>query len=364
MNTMIVVPAAIAAVAGVGWLLFRSRSAPAPARRDEPEAAQWKVTKVTRETPSTVSLEFDASLEFRAGQFVLVRPTRELPWRAYSFSRAPGQPLRLTIKRVEGGAVSTFVTEKLSEGAEIEVKGPFGQFVLPDGAKSVLMLAGGSGVTPMIAFLHDLAKQGWPAKVTLVDANRSANEQILRKEIDELVAASGGKLTVVHVLDDASGEGSDKRGPMTRDVVASVLEGMEAPEVVALCGPAGMMESCNAVVRERFPSAKLLEEKFTAVVASVGADAIAHEVELVDGAKTKTFTVREGESVLHAARRAKVELAAGCESGVCGTCRVKMRRGQIDTPDESCLTAEERSQGYALVCIGTAKAPCSIEPAP
>jgi ring-1,2-phenylacetyl-CoA epoxidase subunit PaaE len=364
MNTMIIVPAAIAAAAGLGWLLFRSRSSAQPPRREEPQASNWTVTKVTRETPSTVSLEFDATLDFKAGQFVLLRPNRELPWRAYSFSRAPGQPLRLTIKRVEGGAVSTFVTEKLTEGSSIEVKGPFGQFVLPEGGKHILMLAGGSGVTPMIGFLHELAQKGWPAKVTLIDANRSADEQILRKELDELAASSGAKLEIIHVLDDGGPDGSVERGPMTKDVVNALLSKIEAPDVVTLCGPTGMMESCNAVVRERFPSAKLIEEKFTAVVASVGADAIAHEVELVDGDKTKTFTVREGEPVLQAARRAKVELAAGCESGVCGTCRVKMRRGQIETPEESCLTAEERSQGYALVCIGKAKAPCSIEPAP
>jgi ring-1,2-phenylacetyl-CoA epoxidase subunit PaaE len=359
MNALIVIPAAVVAV-GAAWWLFRPKASQAPARKEEPMQS-WTVTSVSRETPSAVSFEVDSSLDFQAGQFVLLRPSKDLPWRAYSFSRAPGQPLRLTVKKVEGGAVSTYITERLAAGDKLDVKGPFGQFVLPSGIGHALLLAGGSGVTPMLAFVHDLAAKGWPTKVTLVYANRSKSEQILRAELDELAAKSDGKLTIIHVLDDGS-EGV--KGPMTPDVVAAVLEGVAAPDVVALCGPTGMMESCHAEVSKRFATAKILEEKFTAVVASVGADAIAHEVEVVDEGKSKTFTVREGETVLQGARRAKVNLSSGCESGVCGTCRVKMLRGQIETPDESCLTAEERAEGYALVCIGKVKAPCGFEPKP
>jgi ferredoxin-NADP reductase len=271
--------------------------------------------------------------------------------------------LRLTVKRVEGGAVSTHINERLAAGDSLEVKGPFGHFVLPEGVAHALLLAGGSGITPMLSFLHDLAAKGWPSKVTLVDANRTAAEQILRAELDELERKSDGKLRVLHVLDDEPST-QGLKGPMTPDVVEKALEGVETPDLVALCGPTPMMESCHQVISKRFASAKVLEEKFTSVVASVGEDAIAHEVELVDGERVRAFNVREGETVLQAARRAKVDLASGCESGVCGTCRVKMRRGQIDTPDESCLTDEERKDNYALVCIGTVKAPCAFEEAP
>ncbi|MFO0559646.1 MAG: iron-sulfur cluster-binding domain-containing protein [Polyangiales bacterium] len=359
MNALIVIPAAVVAV-GAAWWLFRPKGAPAPAKKEE-HVQHWTVTSVTKETPSTVSFEVDSSLDFQAGQFVLLRPNNELPWRAYSFSRAPGQPLRLTVKRVEGGSVSTYITQRLAAGDKLEVKGPYGHFVLPSGVDHALLLAGGSGITPMLAFMHDLAAKGWPTKVTLVDANRSKEEQILRSEIDELAANSNGKLTVIHVLDDGS-EGI--KGPMSEDVVSKILESIDAPSLVALCGPTGMMEACHAAVSKRFASAKILEEKFTAVVASVGADAIAHEVEVQENGKSKTFSVREGETVLQASRRAKVNLSSGCESGVCGTCRVKMLRGQIETPEESCLTAEERAEGYALVCIGKVKAPCAFEPKP
>lgn len=361
MNALIVIPAAVVAV-GAAWWLFRPKgSQSSDSKKKEEHVHHWTVTSVTRETPSTVSFEVDSSLDFQAGQFVLLRPNKEFPWRAYSFSRAPGQPLRLTVKRVEGGSVSTYITTRLAAGDALEVKGPYGHFTLPTEVTHALLLAGGSGITPMLAFLHDLAAKGWPAKVTLVDANRSKEEQILRSEIDELVAGSNGKLTVIHVLDDGS-EGT--KGPMTEDVVSKLLESVEEPSLVALCGPSGMMDACHAAVGKRFPSAKILEEKFTAVVASVGADAIAHEVEVHENGKSKAFSVREGETVLQAARRAKVNLSSGCESGVCGTCRVKMLRGNIETPEESVLTAEERAEGYALVCIGKVKAPCAFEPKP
>lgn len=360
MDPLVVIPAA-AVAAGAAWFFLRSKGGPKKAARKEEPIHRWTVTAVTKETPTTVSLEVDGTLDFEAGQFVLLRPNKALPWRAYSFSRAPGQPLRLTVKRVEKGAVSTHVTEKLAAGDVLEVKGPYGQFVLPKEAKHALLLAGGSGVTPMLSFLHELSLKGWPTRITLVDANRTAAEQILRAELDELEKKSDGKLKIVHVLDDAK-EGL--KGPMTEDVVEKVLEGVERPDVVALCGPTPMMDACKAVLAKKFPGVKILEEKFTQVTATIGADAIAHEVEVVEDGNTRTFTVREGEPVLQAARRAKIDLLSGCEAGVCGSCRVKMRRGHVDTPEESYLTPEERAEGYALICVGTVKGPCSFEPAP
>ncbi|MCC7186977.1 MAG: hypothetical protein IT185_12085, partial [Acidobacteria bacterium] len=169
----------IAVIAGVvvlgGLFLVLSKGSPSTAGDAAPSepTLKWTVTKVTRETPSTVSFEVDQPLSFKAGQFVLIRPKPELPFRAYSFSRAPGEPLRLTVKHVPNGQVSTHVTQSLAAGDVLDVKGPYGQFVLPDGAKSALLLAGGSGVTPMLSMLRALDGKGWPTAVTLIDGNRS-----------------------------------------------------------------------------------------------------------------------------------------------------------------------------------------------
>lgn len=340
--------------------LFGKKKEKAPARAAPPAALSWRVTTVTKETPSTVSFEVDASMDFKAGQFVLVRPKPELPWRAYSYSRAPGAPLRLTVKKVKDGQVSTHLTEKLAVGDVLEVKGPFGHFILPAGFKRALFIAGGSGITPFLSMLEEQKKLGWPAPIALLDFNRTAVEQIFKAELDALVASSGGKLTITHLLDDGA---DGPKGPPSKDVLNALLAGQEQPDVVAMCGPQPMMDLSRDAVHARFPGVTLLEEKFTMSHDEGGSGATV-TVELMLDGKSKPFPVKDGEHVLAAARKAGLNMSAGCEMGACGVCRVKVLSGEIHIPDDACLSDGEKSEGYALVCVGTAKSNCRIEPAP
>jgi ferredoxin-NADP reductase len=345
----------------LGFLdIFKKKKVAAPVPAPAPAALSWRVTKVTKETPSTISFEVDASMDFKAGQFVLLRPNAALPWRGYSFSRGPGAALRLTVKRVKDGQVSTHLTEKLAVGDVLEVKGPYGQFVLPAKFTRALFIAGGSGITPFLSMLQEQQKLGWPVPISLLDFNRTSVEQILKTELDALVASSGGKLEVVHVLDDAT-EGP--KGPPSKDVFGAVLAGQQQPDVVALCGPQPMMDLAREAVNARFSGVPVLEEKFT-MSHDEGGSGAAVTVELVQDGKTKPFPVKDGEHVLAAARKAGLNLSAGCEMGACGVCRVKVLSGEIHIPDDACLSDGEKSEGYALVCVGTVKGACRIEPAP
>lgn len=320
----------------------------------------WRVTTVTKETPSTVSFEVDSTMDFKAGQFVLLRPNAELPWRAYSFSRAPGKALRLTVKRVPEGIVSTHITTKLEAGQSLEVKGPYGQFIVPQTVTHPLFIAGGSGITPFISILQEHEARGWPVPVTLLDFNRTLTEQILRAEIDALVASSGGKLEVVHVLDDAA-EGH--HGPCTKDLLTTLLEGRPTPDLVGMCGPQPMMDLARELVLSRYGKVTILEEKFS-MSHDDGGTGASYQVEFEMDGKVKPFPVKDGEHVLAAARKAGLNMSAGCEMGACGVCRVKVLQGEIIVPDDACLSDSEKGDGYALVCVGTVKGNCRIEPAP
>ena len=339
---------------------FFKKKAPAPARPAAPPTLNWRVTAVTKETPTTISFEVDGSMDFKAGQFVLLRPNTTLPWRAYSFSRAPGNPLRLTVKKVKDGLVSTHLTEKLAVGDSLEVKGPYGQFVLPATLTRALFIAGGSGITPFLAILQEQQKQGWPTPMCLLDFNRTGVEQILKAELDALLASSGGKLEIIHLLDDAA---SAPKGPPSKDVFGALLAAQQQPDVVGMCGPEPMMDMAREAVLARFPGVPILEEKFSVSHEEAGSGASVM-VELVQDGKSKPFPVKDGEHVLAAARKAGLNLSAGCEMGACGVCRVKVLAGEIHIPDDACLSDGEKADGYALVCVGTVKGACRIEPAP
>ncbi len=350
----------VGGVVALGLLIFVLRGSSAVAAKALPAAMQWNVTKVITETPSAVSFEVDATLPFKAGQFVLVRPNAELPWRAYSFSRAPAAPLRLTVKRVADGKVSTHLTTQLKAGDRLEVKGPYGHFVLPSTFTRALFVAGGSGITPFLSQLHEQATLGWPRSITLVYANRSRAETILRAEVEALLADANGKLEVVWVSDD---ESEALRGPLSKAVLATALEGRAPFDVIATCGPQPMMDNVRELATEKYPGVHVLEEKFSAAP-EASATGPAHDVEVVIDGTPRTFAVKEGEHVLTAARTAGIGLSAGCEMGACGVCRVRMLEGTIDVPSDSCLSDDEKAQGYALVCVGTVKANCRFEPAP
>jgi ferredoxin-NADP reductase len=351
----VVIIAIIVVVIIIGAMVASSRSSMGGGSA-KTLAQVWTVTEVVKETPTTVSFGVDSSLDFQPGQFVLVRPDSSLPWRAYSFSRAPGQPLRLTVKRVEGGRVSTHVTQTLKVGDRIEVKGPYGQFVMPAIITRGLFVAGGSGVTPFLSWLHALDGRGWPFPATLIVGNRSAQEQILKAELDALEKKSNGKLTVVQATDDA-------QGPLTKELLTTLFSKVEAPSFVAMCGPEPMMNNAKEVALAKFPGVTVLEEKFSGSTDAIG-DGPTEQLELMQDGKVKPFEVKPGEHVLAAARRAGFDLPSGCEMGACGACRVKLHEGEIVIPDDACLSDAEKAQGYRLICVGKAKGKARFESAP
>jgi ferredoxin-NADP reductase len=351
----------VGGVVVVGLLIYVLRgSTAASGHKAAPAPMSWKVTTVTQETPSTISFEVDGTLDFKPGQFVLLRPNVDLPWRSYSFSRAPGAPLRLTVKRVADGKVSTHLTTKLKAGDALEVKGPYGVFVVPSTFTRALFVAGGSGITPFLSQLHAQAGFGWPRPITLVYANRSRAETILRAEVEALQKDANGKLEVIWIADDGS---EALTGPLSSEVLTQALGTATGFDFISTCGPQPMMDNVREVATRAFPGVHVLEEKFAAAP-EVSATGPAHELAVVIDGNPRTFTVKEGEHVLAAARTAGIGLSAGCEMGACGVCRVRVLDGTIDVPQDSCLSDDERGQGYALICVGTVKANCKFEPAP
>ncbi|MDP3232057.1 MAG: iron-sulfur cluster-binding domain-containing protein [Myxococcales bacterium] len=355
MSPVVIIAIVVTVIIVVAVIASRLSSASANAPKAL-AASTWTVTEVVRETPTTVSFGVDATLDFQPGQFVLLRPNASLPWRAYSFSRAPGQPLRLTVKKVENGKVSTHLTSQLTAGDTLEVKGPYGQFVIPAIVTKALFIAGGSGITPFLSWLHTLDGRGWPFAITLIVGNRSAQEQILKAELDALQQKSQGKLTCVHVTDDV-------QGPLTKELLGSLLEKVDAPSFIAMCGPEPMMNNARELSTAKFPGVTVLEEKFSASAEVVGAGP-GTTLELMQDGKVKPFEVKQGEHVLAAARRAGYDLPSGCEMGACGACRVKLIEGDIQIPDDACLSDAEKGQGYRLICVGSAKGKARFESSP
>jgi ferredoxin-NADP reductase len=167
----------------------------------------WLATEVAgavNETPRVRTLELDTPgwAGHRAGQHLDVRLTAEDGYqaqRSYSIASAPGDPLTITVERLEDGEVSPYLVGEAREGDAFEVRGPIGGYFVWDGDEPgpVLLVGGGSGVVPLMAMARHRAQVGSQTPMRLLYSSRTWDDVIYR---DELGALADGGFEVVHTL--------------------------------------------------------------------------------------------------------------------------------------------------------------------
>jgi ferredoxin-NADP reductase len=227
------------------------------------------VGSVTDETARvrTISLSVPDWAGHRAGQHVDVRLTAEDGYqaeRAYSIASPPGEPVAITVERLDDGEVSPYLTEELRAGDEIEVRGPIGGYFVWDAADGgpLLLLAGGSGIVPLRSMLRHRARLGSTVPVRLLYSTRSLADVIYRAELDR--PADG--VTVIHTLTRQQPPGwTGYARRVDQDMIASVAwPAAEAPLAYA-CGPTSFVETvASALVAFGYPPRRIRTERFGA----------------------------------------------------------------------------------------------------
>jgi ferredoxin-NADP reductase len=212
----------------------------------------WQVANVVgvvEETPHVKTIAFDVPgwPGHRAGQHVDVRLTADDGYqaeRSYSIASAPsGTRLLLTVVRIDDGEVSPYLTGELRPGDQIELRGPVGGYFVwepPDGGP-LLLVAGGSGVAPLMAMIRLRAAAGSEVDTRLLLSSRSWDEVIYR---DELKQRNGGGLTVVHTLTMSQPSGwAGYTRRVDAGMLAEVGPGPAEQPRVYVCGPTPFVEA-------------------------------------------------------------------------------------------------------------------------
>jgi ferredoxin-NADP reductase len=235
----------------------------------------WQIATVTAsrdETPrvKTLSLLVPAWQSHRPGQHVDVRLTAEDGYqaqRSYSIASAPmAQPvIDLSVERVEDGEVSPFLHDVLVVGDRFEVRGPIGGYFVWDGAAAdpLLLVAGGSGIVPLMAMIRHRAQIGAGVPCTLLFSSRTPEDIIYADELARL-AGRGDGLRVVHTLTRSQPPGwTGYARRVDMRMIGDVLEGTGRMAQAFVCGPTPLVESvAESLVKIGLAPSQIRTERF------------------------------------------------------------------------------------------------------
>jgi ferredoxin-NADP reductase len=226
-----------------------------------PRRLQWQVATVravVEETPRVKSLILDVPewLGHRPGQHIDIRLTGEDGYRAqrsYSIASPPEAPnLAVTIERIDEGEVSPYLASNVGVGDKFEIRGPIGGYFVWTGAIGgpLFLVAGGSGIVPLMAMLRHRAMVGSTPPTLLLHSSRSLEDIIFRAELDGLAAKEDG-LTVYHTLtrrQPIGWSGGSRR--IDKDMLADIGIPPAMKPHIYICGPTPLVVSAAHILAE------------------------------------------------------------------------------------------------------------------
>lgn len=308
----------------------------------------------------------------RAGQYLVVRHRTadgdELR-RSYSVCPPPGDPgeLRLVVRRLGPGGFADHACRTLAHGDALEVSRPTGEFALADrpGAHHVL-IAGGSGVTPLLAMAAAALREDPRCRVSMVCADRTSGSVLLADELADLKDAHLDRFFVWHVLSRETREAGLLSGRITPERLPGLLSALGADpgggEEFYLCGPWSLVETVRGALTDwGADPARLRCEYFTSGAETSGAEPQAGQEREPAGRAGlvsarlagRTTTVRmapQDRVVLDAVLRARPETPYSCRDGLCGSCRARVTAGSVTMDRQYALGSAELAAGYTLPC--------------
>ncbi len=339
-----------------------------------------RVADVTRLTKDSVSIAFEVPPEltetfrFTPGQHLTVRTEIDGQDVRRNYSVCAGLDdgeLRVAVREVPEGLFSGYANATLAPGDTLEVMPPEGSFTPntpPEHKARYLLIAAGSGITPILSIAKTVLARSPESAVTLVYGNRSVSSIMFKNELDALKDRYPDRFSLLHILSRQPQDVPLFNGRIDREKCETLFTGLIDPtaqDEIFLCGPHGMTRTVQAVLEERgVPAERVHVELFQtddeAAIAETRrkrAEAMgrtASEAKRVtviyDGVDTEFELATDGEPILDAALTHRGDMPFSCKAGMCCTCRARVVSGEVAMDVNYALTPDEVEAGYVLSC--------------
>lgn len=330
------------------------------------------VAEVRREADDAVSIRFDVpahlreAFAFRPGQHLTLRRTLNGTELRRTYSLCAGVDdgeWRIAIRELAGGAFSTWANRELAAGELLDCLAPDGSFcptLEPAAAKHYLLIAAGSGITPLLSIAKSILAREPKSRVTLLYANRRLATTLFREALEDLKNRHLARFAVHYVFSREPQEAELFSGRLDAARLEAMLERLVPAATVDeayLCGPGGMLtDALQALTRAGVPPGRIRVERFgtgdlpAVEEPAVEDDELAQVTVIADGQRRELRLGAHGASILDAARTAGLDLPYSCKSGVCSTCRARLREGTVRMARNFALMPADLEAGLILSC--------------
>ncbi len=316
-----------------------------------------RLSDIRRQTHDTVTLRFPLrrkdKLDWRPGQFLTfdwIVDGKKLP-RSYSISSSPLQRDYFEITVKQQGIVSSFLNRSAKEGLKVRARGPFGQFCFDEERhSSIVLFAGGSGITPIMSILQYIEERSAKPDITLFYAVRTEHDVIFGEDLERLKE----RLSRFRCFIIASRPGSGWLGPsghLSREIIEPRLGPIDH-QMFFLCGPAAFMTGMKEILMALGAAPNQIRQELFTVGTGMAANAKAARFSVEFARSGGNYECSSADYLLTVAEKHGIDIECGCRIGQCGTCATRVLDGEVEMQVEEGLDPALKERGYRLLCVG------------